>query len=401
MFKKLRTRFILINMTLLSIVFITIFGTIYFITNNSINRDIEMTIDSLMNNRGPKQKPNLGNIVVEVDEKGNIINYLAHLNSEVSTDELQNYVNTALKSNSDSSKIKINDESFMYTKKSFDNYYKIVFLNITYEENLKLRLLQIFTITGGLSLVILLFISIYLTDKSIQPIKDTFEKQKQFIADASHELKTPLTIIKTNTSLILSNPEDTIKNQSKWIKYIESQSDRMSNLVNEMLSLAKLDIEENKLILSSIDISKIIENMLISFDAIIFENNISLEENITKNIFINGNEESIRKLFSILMDNAIKYTNLKGKISVDLYLDRAKAILEIKNTGEGIDREHLDKIFERFYRIDNSRARDTGGYGLGLSIAKSIVDQHKGKIYAKSKLNNYTTFIVEVPYLSQ
>ncbi len=401
MFKKLRTRFILINMTLLSIVFITIFGTIYFITNNSINRDIEMTIDSLMNNRGPKQKPNLGNIVVEVDEKGNIINYLAHLNSEVSTDELQNYVNTALKSNSDSSKIKINDESFMYTKKSFDNYYKIVFLNITYEENLKLRLLQIFTITGGLSLVILLFISIYLTDKSIQPIKDTFEKQKQFIADASHELKTPLTIIKTNTSLILSNPEDTIKNQSKWIKYIESQSDRMSNLVNEMLSLAKLDIEENKLILSSIDISKIIENMLISFDAIIFENNISLEENITKNIFINGNEESIRKLFSILMDNAIKYTNLKGKISVDLYLDRAKAILEIKNTGEGIDREHLDKIFERFYRIDNSRARDTGGYGLGLSIAKSIVDQHKGKIYAKSKLNDYTTFIVEVPYLSQ
>ena len=401
MFKKLRTRFILINMTLLSIVFITIFGTIYFITNNSINRDIEMTIDSLMNNRGPKQKPNLGNIVVEVDEKGNIINYLAHLNSEVSTDELQNYVNTALKSNSDSSKIKINDESFMYTKKSFDNYYKIVFLNITYEENLKLRLLQIFTITGGLSLVILLLISIYLTNKSIQPIKDTFEKQKQFIADASHELKTPLTIIKTNTSLILSNPEDTIKNQSKWIKYIESQSDRMSNLVNEMLSLAKLDIEENKLILSSIDISKIIENMLISFDAIIFENNISLEENITKNIFINGNEESIRKLFSILMDNAIKYTNLKGKISVDLYLDRAKAILEIKNTGEGIDREHLDKIFERFYRIDNSRARDTGGYGLGLSIAKSIVDQHKGKIYAKSKLNDYTTFIVEVPYLSQ
>ena len=206
------------------------------------------------------------------------------------------------------------------------------------------------------------------------------KSQKQFIADASHELKTPLTIIKTNTSLVLSNPEDTIKNQSKWIKYIESQSDRMSNLVNEMLSLAKLDIEENKLILSSIDISKIIENMLISFDAIIFENNISLEENITKNIFIDGNEESIRKLFSILMDNAIKYTNLKGKISVDLYLDRAKAILEIKNTGEGIDREHLDKIFERFYRIDNSRARDTGGYGLGLSIAKSIVDQHKGKI---------------------
>ena len=148
-----------------------------------------------------------------------------------------------------------------------------------------------------MSLILLLFISIYLTNKSIEPIKETFNKQKQFIADASHELKTPLTIIKTNTSLLLGNPEDTIRNQSKWIKYIETQSDRMSELVNEMLSLAKLDIDENKLVFSPINLSNIIESMLLTFDAVIFENNITLNTNIEQDITINSNEESIKKLF--------------------------------------------------------------------------------------------------------
>nr|WP_257560513.1 HAMP domain-containing sensor histidine kinase [Terrisporobacter muris] len=359
-----------------------------------------MTIDSLMNN-SPKQKPNSGNIVVELDNSGNITNYFVHLNYDMTTVKLQNAINTIYESNKNNGKIKIDDYIYKYEKRSFRFFSKIVLLNITSEESLKIRLIQIFVLAGSISLIFLLIISIYLTNKSIEPIKETFNRQKQFIADASHELKTPLTIIKTNTSLLLSNPEDTIRNQSKWIKYIDSQSDRMSELVNEMLSLAKLDVEKNKLIFSPINLSNMIESMLLTFDAVIFENKITLNTNINKNIMINANEESIKKLFNILMDNAVKYTNKEGCISVNLVTDKSKSRLIIKNTGEGIPKDKLNKIFERFYRADDSRDRETGGYGLGLSIAKSIVTQHKGKIYASSNLNKDATFTVDLPLFPQ
>lgn len=400
MFKKLKARFILINMTLLTVVFISIFSLLYFMTNHSINRETSMTIDSLMNN-GPKQKPNSGNVVVELDSSGSITNYFVHLNYDMTTVTLQNAINTIYESNKNNGKIKIDDYTYKYEKRSFRGYSKIVLLNISSEENLKIRLIQIFVLAGSISLILLLIISVYLTNKSIEPIKETFNRQKQFIADASHELKTPLTIIKTNTSLLLSNPEDTIRNQSKWIKYIDSQSDRMSELINEMLSLAKLDAEDNKLMFSSINLSNMIESMLLTFDAVIFENKITLNTNINKNIIINANEESIKKLFNILMDNAVKYTNKEGYISVNLVTDKSKARLIIKNTGEGIPKDKLNKIFERFYRADDSRDRETGGYGLGLSIAKSIVDQHKGKIYASSNLNKDATFTVDLPLVLQ
>ncbi|WP_148557311.1 sensor histidine kinase [Terrisporobacter glycolicus] len=396
MFKKLKSRFILINMTLLTVVFISIFGFLYFMTNHIINRETNMTIDSLMNN-SPKQKPNNGNIIVELDVSGNIINYFVHLNYDMTATKLQNCINSIYKNDKGSGKTKIDDYTYKYEKRSFGSHSKIVLLNISSEESLKIRLIQIFILAGSISLVILLIISIFLTNKSIEPIKETFNKQKQFIADASHELKTPLSIIKTNTSLLMSYPEDTIKNQSKWIKYIDSQSDRMSDLINEMLSLAKLDVEENKLIVSNMNLSDIINSMLLTFDAVIFESKITLETNISKNITINGNSDSMKKLFSILMDNAVKYTNKCGSISVALVRDKNKAKLIIKNTGDGIPKDKLNKIFERFYRVDDSRDRETGGYGLGLSIAKSIVDQHKGKIYATSNFNKDATFTVELP----
>ncbi len=140
--------------------------------------------------------------------------------------------------------------------------------------------------------------------------------------------------------------------------------------------------------------------MILMFDAVIYENNIELETNISKNLFINGDKESLKKLFSIIMDNAIKHTNKNGNITISLFSDKNKVKMIIRNTGEGIEPEHLERIFERFYRVDSSRDRETGGYGLGLSIARSIVKQHKGKIYAKSKVGEFTSFIVEIPQQS-
>ena len=242
-----------------------------------------------------------------------------------------------------------------------------------------------------------LYISIYFTNKAINPLEETFKKQKQFIADASHELRTPLTIIKTNISLLRENEMETIKSQKKWINYIDSQTGRMSILINEMLSLANLDANKKKGEIINFNLSKIISDSLLVFEVVIFEKGLTLEENISENIFINGEKDQIKKLISILMDNAIKYTNKNGKISVLLNTENNKVKLIIKNTGEGIRKEHLEKIFERFYRVDDSRDRGTGGYGLGLSIAKAIVEEHKGKIHAESIVKNETSFIIELP----
>ena len=396
MFDKLKLKFILINMSLLTVVFISIFGTLYFMTNESMNRETNGSLNALMIDNH-KSRPNTSNIIVDVDDNGNIVKKFISFNLNVDTDDLQNAINKILNNKKDSSKININQEPYVYLKRTSSTTTKIVFLNISYQENFKLSLLKIFISVGSISLIALLIISLYLTNKSIKPIKDVFDKQKQFIADASHELKTPLTIIKTNTSLVLSNPEDTVKNQRKWINYINLQTDRMSELVNEMLSLAKLDTEENTLLISSINISKIIESMILQFDTIIYENGINLYTKIDNDIFITGDKESIKKLFSIIMDNAIKHTNDNGSIHVNLVLDKNTVKLSIKNTGKGISSEHIEKIFERFYRVDSSRVRETGGYGLGLSIAKSIVEQHKGNIYAKSTVDKDTTFFVEFP----
>ena len=396
MFNKFKLKLIAINMGLLTTVFIVIFGVIFTITSDNINREINGNLYALIHDL-KRPVPHSINIILELSSEGTIKKQFKSYEVSTNNDTLQNVVNKILKSGKNSGIVDISSSEYSYLIGNGPFGTKIAFMERSMYDNILFQLLKTLIAIGFISLIVLLLISIYLTNKSIHPIKETFEKQKQFIADASHELKTPLAIIKTNTSLVLSNPNDTIKNQSKWINYINLQTDRMSELINEMLSLAKMDTNENKLILSPINTSKLIESMLLMFDAVIYENNINLETNITKNLFINGDNESLKKLFSIIMDNAIKYTSKNGNITVSLYSDKNKIKVIVKNTGEGIAPEHLERIFERFYRVDSSRDRETGGYGLGLSIATSIVKQHKGKIYARSKVGEFTSFIVEIP----
>lgn len=398
MFKKLRFKLLLINMSLLTTVFIAIFGTIFVISSINMNREISTTLYSLIYN-APKVNPSTTFIALEIDQNGNIIKQTQSFNTEVDKTILKNVAHAVLNNKVNSGIVTISDSSYSYLKSINLNtkITRIVFVDRSNYQNFLYQLLKSFLLVGLLSLVILFIISVYLTNKTIQPIKQAFDKQKQFIADASHELKTPLTIIKTNTSLILSNPDDSVKYQAKWINYINSQIDRMSKLIDEMLSLAKLDAQESNIILLPVNISKIIESMILMFDAIIYENNLNLESDIKKDVFVHGDKENLKRLFSILMDNAIKHTNKNGTLSIKLFVDRNKVKIIVKNTGQGIAKENLEKIFDRYYRADNSRDRKTGGYGLGLAIAKSIVLKHKGKIYAQSTLNKNTSFIIELP----
>ena len=250
-----------------------------------------------------------------------------------------------------------------------------------------------FMILMSIIIAIIALIFAYLISRKIsiwivKPIEETLDKQKQFISDASHELKTPLAVICANA--------DTLEGEigyNKWLNYIQKEVISMDKLVNSLLSLARVEKEKDDIKMESFDLSKTILGGMMAFECLAFENEIELIDDIEKNLKLKGNKEEIKQLLSILLDNAIKHTKKGGKIIVSLNKNKNNIILKVKNMGEPILKEEENKIFERFYRSDSSRNRDSKRYGLGLAIAKSIVEKHNGKIKAHSQ-GGFTTFTV-------
>ena len=397
MFDKLKRKIIVIIMSLLTLVFVGVFGTIYMSSYNSMERDLEKNLKSAMYNPkkpGPDSPGMFGNITVDLNLNNEIVNIFTILDIDESV--LKNAITKINISEKKSDKINIEGSSFGYLKDTGTKGSRIVLVNREVQINFLNGLLKTFLMIGSLSLILLLVVSIILTNKILEPVIESFERQKQFIADASHELKTPLAIIKTNSSVIRGNKDEIVSSQMKWINYVEDQTERMAELIDEMLSLAKLDTDKELLDFSKFNVSNLLNNIILTFEAVIFENNIEFESNIKEEIYIKGDKDKIKKAINVLLDNAIKYTNKNGKISVLLTEEKGKLKIKVKNTGEGIKKEDLDKVFERFYRVDDSRTRETGGYGLGLAIAKSIVESHNGKIYADSIVAKETTFTIEL-----
>ena len=234
--------------------------------------------------------------------------------------------------------------------------------------------------------IIIYFISMLITKWITKPAEESFKKQKDFIADASHELKTPLAVIIASSDEL---KED--KKNAKYIENIKYESERMNKLITGLLDLSKL---ENGVSISTYkeeNISRIIEKISLTFEAIAFEHNITIDSNIEENILFKCNKDEIEKLISIIIDNAIKHSYKDSTISVIASKEKNNINIEITNTGDPIKPGDEEKIFERFYRADKSRNRDSNRYGLGLAIAKNIVTNHGGTIKAFSK-DNKTTF---------
>ena len=238
--------------------------------------------------------------------------------------------------------------------------------------------------------IIIFYISKKITKRITKPAQESFDKQKEFIADASHELKTPLAVIMASSDELKSD-----KKNQKYIDNIKYESERMSTLIKSLLDLSKL---ENGVSINSYkeeDISKIVERICLTFEAIAFEQNIEIETNIEKGIMFKCSKEEIERLVSIILDNAIKHSYKKSLINVILNKDKNNINIEITNSGEPIKPGDEERIFERFYRADKSRNRDANRYGLGLAIAKNIVTNHNGTIKAKSE-NGKTTFKINL-----
>ena len=322
---------------------------------------------------------------VILDDTGNYQGVINHTsNDEIDEEYIQKIAN----------KIISNHKEDMHIGNLFTNKYAYIFTvdnTLIIMDNSETNSMLVNLLITNTLLILLceaaIFIFTYLITKwIITPVNKSFEKQKIFVADASHELKTPLSVIIASTDAYFNDKND------KWVKNIKSESERMIKLVTELLDLAKTE-QEQDVVLEQNDLSDIVEGSILTFESLFYDNNIKLKYDIEKDIKMFCNENQIIELMSILIDNAIKHCSEKGKVLVNLNKKNKQIILEVKNTGQPIKKEDEEKIFERFYKVDSSRNRNSNNYGLGLAIAKNIVEKHNGEISAHSS-NGYTTFKV-------
>lgn len=428
MFKQLRNRFLILNLSIISVMMLMAFAAIYIITYQNVQKSInselsdttgfysksdnmkanhmhginEMFGRGRMNRNGRLSERSVSFSLV-LDSQGAIVSKESSFTIE--DDFASRAIAAAHLGSSNTGTFSLDGDSWAFTAYTVDTGRRIVFVDVTSEKKILTHMINTFLIVTVVMLIVIYFVSRFFAARSINPIETAFNNQKQFIADASHELKTPLTVINTNVDVLLSYGDETINSQSKWLHYIKSESERMAKLTGDLLYLTQMDSEDSlraqkhrdsDKVFRSLNLSETVENGILTMEAVFFEHELQLDYSISPDLWIHGSAEQLQEVLMILLDNALKYTNPGGHITVSLERRMGTAHLLVENTGDGISPEHIDKIFDRFYRTDKSRTRSSGGYGLGLSIAKTIIQHHKGKIYVESSPGRNTVFHVEL-----
>ncbi|MBT9779527.1 sensor histidine kinase [Clostridium sp. MCC353] len=410
MIKKLRRKFILINMIFVASILTVVLGTLYYTNYQRSNRELRMIMKQVIqfNNRPqdhkfeirrlPEPKPDqrqLRNLMpillVTLDKEQQIVSTETQ-NVKFEKYQLQALVDAALSLPSPEGRI--NDYGLLYLKQDTPEGMNIVFADLTlFKSNMRMLLfnyLAIFT-AGSAAFFIL---SLFLSKWALTPVERAWEQQSRFVADASHELRTPLTVILANLKILAAHKTDTVQSQEKWLDNTQEEANRMKQLVEDLLFLAKSDAQATQTIMADLDFSNLAWERVLLFESLAFEQNLTLTSHIAPGIHLTGNESQIKQLLTILLDNGCKYAGKGGTVNLTLKKEQDKILLSVNNSGDPISPEDIGHLFERFYRADKSRVRKAGGYGLGLSIAKSIAESHHGKIAASSDPAHGTTFVV-------
>lgn len=252
---------------------------------------------------------------------------------------------------------------------------------------------RVFTwaVAGGLAAWGLLFLlALKLSLVIVRPVEEAFERQNRFIADAGHELKTPIAVIQANADVLEAETGAT-----KWLSYIKTETRRMDTLVKDLMFLTAMEkgSESGK---ENVDLSLVVRGSALPFEALAFEKGMTLDIEVDEGISVRGSSFQLEKLVSILLSNAVKYGEENGTIAVSLSEKHKNAVLRVRNTGIGIEESEKEKIFERFYRVDKARSRAGGSYGLGLAMAKDIASAHHGKLAVESEYGKWIEFTFEM-----
>ena len=281
------------------------------------------------------------------------------------------------------------ESNLAFYKADKGGYILVTFMDNTVVNENAMTLFRYTLIFGGVALVLFFFLSVYLARKIVNPLEESYQKQKQFISDAGHELKTPVSVVSANAELLSREIGD-----NQWLQNIQYENERMGMLVGQLLDLARTENVTPQM--EHIDLSRLVAGEALPFESVAFEKGLVLNSNITNGIGVEGNGTQLKQIVSILIDNAIRHSKEQGEVYLSLTKENGYAKLSVVNKGDEIPAEQREQIFERFYRVDTARNGEDKHYGLGLAIAKAIATSHKGHIEAQC-FDGFVEFKVQIP----
>lgn len=396
---KLRNKFIIIIMSIVTVTLCIIMSMIFLFTKRNLEAGSITMMQNISENPFSQPPPDkmqkdvrFPYFILQLDAYGNLVAAAGGYYDLSDESFLQNLIDAAF--SADSPVGVIEDYNLRFLRKYTGFGQILVYADISSELSALNSLLRSCILIGLVCFLVFLCISFLLAKWIVRPVDRAWTQQRQFIADASHELKTPLTVIMTNAELLQNGGYDAAS-LSTFSSNILVMSRQMRDLVEQMLELARADNVRSHTDFSSFDFSRLVSDAILPFEPVFFEQGLTLHTNIAGNILINGSSSELRQVVDILLDNAQKYARKGGSAWVTLQRHgKSHCLLTVADEGAAIPRQDLNQLFKRFYRADQARSR-TGSFGLGLSIAESIVNRHKGKIWAESR-DGVNTFYVEL-----
>ncbi|MBQ3252547.1 MAG: HAMP domain-containing histidine kinase [Oscillospiraceae bacterium] len=397
MLKKLRLKFILITMALVLVMLTVIFSMVYTFTKGDLdeqNRSTMLRLSQMVNKPGGLSQPprDVRTPWFVLRLSGGMITAVGYTGYDLDDEAFLNEILEKVRQEERSEGV-LDEYHLMYRKIGNKLSQSVVFLDISgYKATLR-ALVESCIGIGAVSLAVFWIISFFLARWAVKPVEQAWDRQRQFVSDASHELKTPLTVIMSNAELI-GTQQQLPEAAGKYAQNIQAVSHQMKGLVESMLELARVDNGQVKKSFARIDFSDMVGQSLLEFEPVLFEKGLALEAAVQPAVYVTGNGRYLKQLADILLDNAGKYSDT-GVVTVQLLKQGKTCLLTVANPGCPIPAEEQEKIFERFYRADQARSRN-GSFGLGLSIAQSVVQEHRGKIWVRSNPTG-NCFCVQLP----
>ena len=405
MIRKLQIKFVAMCMVLVTAVLGVVFAAVLVSARQNIEVISHQVLERVIQDDAPNSRPALGPnqngeevllpyFTVNLWDSNGV--YQAFVTSGTyanlqDTAELEDILSDCLRQGQPEGTI--GSYGLRYMRQDYGLYQRIAFVDMSMEQATLQELMGSYLQIGLAALILLLGVSILLARWATRPVARAWRQQRQFLSDASHELKTPLTVILSNAELLEAAPMD--PRPARWADNIHSEAKRMKSLVEEMLTLARADNAVPTAVMAEVSLSDLATDCALAFEPVAFEAGKPLESDIAPDVTVTGDGDKLRQLIGVLLDNAIKYGQAGGAITLTLRRTDRQARLLVSNPGEPIPPEQLDRLFERFYRADASRGEQSG-FGLGLPIAAAIASEHKGTLKAESDQVS-TRFLFTMP----